>query len=193
MTISKKLTKMLKKCDSRKEVDDSSKNKSDTCLHYKIDTIKQIKKILNDCKKNQKLCNWTTYHFPKSFLLVIHIADNEISLYVEDYLKKKYNINPNDLKLVDVYEIYKLNIELLDKVLKPNDNTFYEIYIKYSNFMDKLNDIISDHAKLKTLNINDLENLVDTYINHANDICSHILSLDPNLCENCICKDLHNL
>jgi hypothetical protein len=60
-------------------------------------------------------------------------------------------------------------------------------------FMDKLNDIISDHAKLKTLNINDLENLVDTYINHANDICSHILSLDPNLCENCICKDLHNL
>ena len=97
MTISKKLMKMLKKCNNKKEFDNSSEGVSDTCLHYKIDTIKQIKKILNDCKKNSDLCKWTTYHFPKSFLLVIHIADNEISVYLEDYLKNKYNINPNDL------------------------------------------------------------------------------------------------
>ena len=193
MTISKKLTKMLKKCNNRTEVNDSSKELSDTCLHYKIDTIKQIKKILNDCKRSDNLCKWTTYHFPKSFLLVIHIADNEISLYLEDYLNKKYNINPNDLKLVDLNDIYKLNTDMLQKELKPNDPIFYDIFVKYSEFMDNLNNIISDHSKLKTLNLQHLESLVDSYIGHANDICSHILSVDKDMCENCICNNLRGL
>jgi len=193
MTISKKLMKMLKKCNNRKEIDNSSNGMSDTCLHYKIDTIKQIKKILNDCKKNEDLCKWTTYHFPKSFLLVIHIADNEISVYLEEYFKKNYSINPNDLKIVDLNEIYKLNTDMLQKILKPLDPVFYDIYIKYSDFMDKLNNIISDNSKLKTLDINDLENMVDTYIQHANEICTHILSLENNQCENCICSNLKKL
>lgn len=193
MTISKKLMNMLKKCNNKKEVNGSSEKLSDTCLHYKIDTIKQIKKILNDCKKNKNLCNWTTYHFPKSFLLVIHIADNEISLYLEDYLKKKYNIHPNDLKLVDIYDIYKLNLELLQKQVKPYDDILYDMYVKYSEFMDNLNNIIIDHQKLKSLNIDNLEELVNTYINHANEICSHILSTDPDFCENCICNNVNEV
>jgi hypothetical protein len=193
MTISKKLMKMLKKCNKRKEFENSSNGKSDTCLHYKIDTIQQIKKILNDCKRNKDLCKWTTYHFPKSFLLVIHIADNEISVYIEEYLKKKYNINPDDIIIVDLFEIYKLNIEMLQKVIKPKDPLFYDIYIKYSEFMDQLNNLILDTSKLKSMEINDLEDMVNNYIHHANQICSHILSTDPDLCENCICNNLHNV
>lgn len=191
MSIAKKVMKMLKKCNSKKE--NSSKDTSDTCLHYKIDTIKQIKKILNECKKNEHLCKWNTYHFPKSFLLVIQIADNEISLYLEEYFKIKYGIYPDDLQIVDIYDIYKLNIDLLQKVLKPKDPLFYDIYIKYTSFMDKLNDVISNKDTINTLDINDLENYVNTYISHTNEICQHLLSLDDNHCNNCVCNNLNDL
>lgn len=189
MTISKKLLTILEKCNNKK----LSKDASDTCLHYKIETIKQIKTILKDCKKNEQLCAWTSYHFPKSFLLVIQIADNEISLYLENYLKKKYDINPDDLKIPDLHDIYKLNMLLLERTVKVRDTLFYNIYIKYSEFMENLNNLIVDKAKLSLLHISDLENYVNNYIAITNEICNHLASVDSELCDNCICNNLDNL
>jgi len=189
MTISKKITKILEKCNNKK----ITKDTSDTCFHYKIETIKQIKNILQHCKKNEQTCIWTSYYFPKSFLLVIQIADNEISLYLENYFQKKYNITPDDLKIEDLHDIYKLNIPLLDSNVKLKDPIFYNLYIKYSEFMENLNNLIVDKTKISSLKISDLENFVNNYIDITNEICSHLTSVDSDLCDDCICNNLENL
>ena len=78
MGVAERLTKMFEKCNTRNTVKDENDETSNFCLHYKIESIKQIKKILSSCKrkKNQAICEWTNYYFPKSFLLVIIIFPN---------------------------------------------------------------------------------------------------------------------
>ena len=45
------------------------------------------------------------------------------------YFQKKYNITPDDLKIEDLHDIYKLNIPLLDSNVKLKDPIFYNLYI----------------------------------------------------------------
>jgi len=198
MTIIEKLTKMFERCNSRKAVKDADDETSEDCLHYKIDSIKQIKKILKNCKKNEAICKWTNYHFPKSFILVIHIADNELSNTLHDYFKTYYGIDSDNLQIQDNdelskdYGFFKENTDILKKVLL-DDPTFYDMYMKYTVYMSKLNDIMVDYPKLTNMHLNELEVIVDEYVDHAEKICKHLISSPHFKCENCICKNIKKL
>ena len=198
MTIVEKLTKMLKKCNERKTVKDENDETSDDCLHYKIDTIKQIKKILKNCKKNENICKWENYHFPKSFLLVIQIADNELCITLGEYFKSYYNIDTDDLLIQDRdplskdFGFFKENKEILKKVLE-DDSIFYNMYIEYSAYMNKLDDIMVDYPKLTNMNLNELEVIVDEYVDHAEKICKHLIASPHFKCEMCICQNIKEL
>jgi hypothetical protein len=200
MTIVEKLTNMLEKCNKLKTVYDENDETSDDCLHYKINSIKQIKKILKNCKKNEFICKWTNYHFPKSFLLVIHIADNVLRITLDNYFKTIYGIDSDNLQIQDDdylskdYGYFIENKDVLKKVLLA-DPTFYNMYMEYTTYMSNLNDIMVDNLKLTNMNLNDLEIIVDKYVANAKKICAHLISLPHFKCENCICniKNIKNI
>jgi hypothetical protein len=50
-----------------------------------------------------------------------------------------------------------------------------------------------DYPKLTNMHLNELEVIVDEYVDHAEKICKHLISLSHFKCENCICKNIKKL
>ena len=174
------LKNIRKSCDKYRE----ERNDLESCFPTTVRSIKQVYRILNECRRAGKACR-LDYAFVKSFLVAVEEANTRFETGMDKYVDDVLRVKTDDLFSIDV-NTGKVRADVAGSRARFRRrgavaDGFYVHYKNYYDFIDRLQERFAHISRIHhadpakdVIAFAELEQVVKEYTTATLSICEYV-------------------